>query len=83
MRGGDDRVLLWDAGTAQQRREWVVQVGYVEAVAFSPDGQTLAAAGRSPTVKLYDVAAGRERRTEAGLSHARDVYTVAYSPDGR
>ena len=47
------------------------------------DGQTLAAASRSTTVKLYDVAAGRERRTDAVLRHARDVYTITYSPDGR
>ena len=29
------------------------------------------------------MAAGQERRTDAVLRHSRDVYTVAYSPDGR
>jgi WD40 repeat protein/serine/threonine protein kinase len=52
----------------------------VSAVAFSPDGRHLAAAGHDHTVRVWDVATGRTVRTLAG--HADVVYGLAYSPDG-
>jgi hypothetical protein len=57
----------------------------VRAVAFSPDGKLLAAAGGLPgrkgEVKIWDAAAGTELRTIAG--HSDCIYAVAFSPDGR
>jgi WD40 repeat protein len=53
----------------------------VYGVAFSPDGRTLASGSADATVKLWDVASGREVRTLSG--HARGVDSVAFSPDGR
>lgn len=50
------------------------------AAAFSPDGQTLAAAV-GWTVTLFDIRAKRERRTLTG--HTGAVTAVAFSPDGR
>jgi WD40 repeat protein len=55
-------------------------LGRVLAVTFSPDGQTLASGGADQTARLWDVAAGKERRI---LRHAGPVDCVAYSPDGR
>jgi WD40 repeat protein/tetratricopeptide (TPR) repeat protein len=52
----------------------------VGAVAFSPDGATLASSGsHDDTVRLWDVATGRER---AVLEHSGHVYNIAFSPDG-
>jgi WD40 repeat protein/predicted dehydrogenase len=53
----------------------------VSAVAFSPDGSTLATASADETIKLWDVATGKERQTLAG--HTRPVNTLAYVPGGK
>jgi predicted NACHT family NTPase len=53
----------------------------VESVAFSPDGKTLATGGRSNTVKLWDVASGKELATLKG--HTNHANSVAFSPDGK
>ncbi|WP_051467407.1 TIR domain-containing protein [Pseudofrankia saprophytica] len=55
--------------------------GGVLAAAFAPDGTTLASAGNDRTVRLWDVATGRETRTLTG--HGDGVLAVAFSPDGR
>jgi dipeptidyl aminopeptidase/acylaminoacyl peptidase len=59
--------------------------GPVTAVAFSPDGKTLASADAeadgSGEIRLWDVAAGRLRTTLRGPG--RPVFALAYSPDGK
>jgi WD40 repeat protein/energy-coupling factor transporter ATP-binding protein EcfA2 len=53
----------------------------VIAVAFSPDGRTLATGGEDKTVKLWDPASHLELATLTG--HAGSVVSLAFSPDGR
>ncbi len=53
----------------------------VQAVAFSPDGKILASGSRDKTVRLWEVASGRELHILP--SHTNWVYSVAFSPDGK
>lgn len=55
--------------------------GSVQGCAFAPDGKTLATAGDDGTIRLWDLATGKERlrlSIEWGKFHS-----VAFSPDGR
>ncbi|MFJ9504346.1 WD40 repeat domain-containing serine/threonine protein kinase [Streptomyces anulatus] len=79
---------LWDLtridpepyGQGDPRRNLALEdVTY--AVAFSPDGKTLATGGPGSDVRLWDVATGRLKATLANRRiEARDL---AFSPDGR
>jgi WD40 repeat protein len=66
----------------------VLDVGAVESVSFSPNGKTLVSTSGVRTIKLWDVASGRNTATlkEEGLG-AKDLpyewATVAFSPDGK
>jgi WD40 repeat protein len=51
------------------------------SVALSPDGKTLASGSIDDTIKLWDVATGKEQATLKG--HTFEVNSVAYSPDGK
>src|SRR5262245_6392713 len=57
------------------------QAGPVRAVAFTPDGKSLAVASLDGSVRVWDVAAARE---QAALPrHERGALAVAFAPDGR
>ncbi|WP_413804547.1 eIF2A-related protein [Streptomyces sp. OE57] len=53
----------------------------VNAVAFAPDGRTLATGSADHTVKLWNTTTHREIATLTG--HANIVNAVVFSPDGR
>jgi WD40 repeat protein len=57
------------------------QAGNLNAVALTPDGKLLAAAGASQTIKLWSLGDGTPPRTLEG--HGGVVYALAISPDGR
>ncbi len=53
----------------------------VLAVAFSPDGKSLATTGEDRTIRLWEVATGKLTRTI--VNHGDRVGALAWSPDGK
>jgi WD40 repeat protein len=73
--------VLWDVDGRQAPRRLYGHLSWVGALAFAPDGKTLASGGAHRSVILWDVASMREaRRIET--SSAR-VTSLAFAPDGK
>lgn len=53
----------------------------ITALVFSPDGQTLASAASDKTIRLWEVATGKERQSFPADSYA--VGSLAFAPDGK
>ena len=54
---------------------------WVLSVVYSPDGRYLASGSGDNTIKIWEVATGKQLRTLTG--HSGGVFLVVYSPDGR
>ncbi len=73
-------VRLYDTTTWRLQRRLMERAG-IEAVAFSPGGQTLAVAGWSRVVSLYDLPTQKPKGTLP--PQRRWITSIAFSPDGR
>jgi WD40 repeat protein len=74
------RLTLWDAATGRRRLQLRGHEHFVESVAFTPDGKTLASS-EIETIHLWDVATGKEVRRidKSGWSKRH----LAFSSDGK
>jgi RNA polymerase sigma factor (sigma-70 family) len=92
--GHDGTMILWDSATRKQLRK--IQLledvyfhprgngfdsGGILALAFAPQGKTIASANHDGTVRLFEAATGKQLHVLRG--HAHRVIDVTFSPDGR
>jgi RNA polymerase sigma factor (sigma-70 family) len=74
------RVRLWDVATAKLTGE-LKGVGQTWALAYTPDGKSLATAGQDNSLRLWDLATGAERRHFG--DNKQKWINLAFSPDGK
>src|SRR5579883_2189969 len=77
----DKSIHLWRSDTGAEIRRFEGNQETPGAMAFAPDGKTLAAVSEDKTIRLWDVASGKELRQFRG--HEGRLWCIAYSPDGR
>jgi WD40 repeat protein len=74
----DGTARLWDAWTGELRDVLVGHDGWVQGVAFSPDGQRLATSSWDRTARVWEASSGRELFTLA--RHAGWLRGLDWSP---
>jgi RNA polymerase sigma factor (sigma-70 family) len=90
----DGRLIWWDSGTGKQLRKLKLDEdvyyypkrnrigsGGIQALAYAPNGKTIASANHDGTVRLFEAATGKQLQVLRG--HAHSVVSVAFSPDGK
>jgi WD40 repeat protein len=73
-------IHLWDAATGKELRRWSDGIARITALAFSPDGKTLACGGENRHLRFWDVGSGKELSPFSALIAGE---SVAFSPDGK
>ena len=79
-----DHVRVWDLDSANAAARQEANVGHVGGandVTFSPDGKLVASGGADDTIRLWDVAGGKELKVLRG--HTGQVATLRFTPDGK
>ena len=76
------RVLAWSLDDKEPRKLWdqpAAHDGWVRALVVSPDGTTVATAGRDRTLRLWTAADGKP---VVSMVCPEDVFSLAFHPDG-
>jgi len=71
-------VRIWNPGTGTTLRFLTGHTGPVRALAYAPDGKTLATGGDDDTVRIWNPATSTTLHT----LHTGPVRAMAYAPDG-
>ncbi len=80
--GCSESIRLWDVAAAKEAEPIPLKLNSIAALAFSPDGKTLAWSGvDGGDAALWDVATRKEAHRLGG--HKSIVRQLAFSPDGK
>ncbi len=94
---GDGDVKIWNLETGQEVVRFKAHPFAAYALAFSPDGKTLVSGGGDQKLCFWDVASLKSKASAPGApqttaalrkmatlqGHLKDVWAVAFSPDGQ
>jgi WD40 repeat protein len=75
---GHGEIRVWNARTGASVR-YIPEAGGLSSLAFSPDGQWIAAGGEDATGRIHDARSGALLAKLEG--HGLSVFAVAFSPD--
>jgi WD40 repeat protein len=75
---GNGKLRLVNVANGKEKLVRKTDSGNIKALAFSPDGRTLAFGSDDQTVRLWNLSSGQERR----YSHGAPIDCLAFSPDG-
>jgi WD40 repeat protein len=74
-------IELQNVATGKEITSLTGHEGFVNSVAFSPDGKTLASGSYDKTIKLWNITTGKE--ITSLNRHQDGVRSIAFSPDGK
>lgn len=74
------QVEIWDLSKRTRIRALSEQTEFVDALALSPNGQTIATGDRKGAIRLWNFNTGQLQRS---LSHGNIVYQLAFSANGK
>jgi WD40 repeat protein len=84
--GSDRQIILWDIHgnkidtiSADSKEPW----NRIEALKFSPDGKTIAAASTDGTLSLWSISGRSYKKISPQSSHSQAVLDVSFHPDGK
>ncbi len=77
----EGELILWNLETGAEVRRFEGHTGWVNSVAFSPDGQAALSGSADMTLMLWDVTTGDAIHRFEG--HTDAVNSAAFSPDGQ
>ena len=91
----DNTIYLWDLVEGVRKKTLRRQKGYLNCLAFSPDGKTLASGGEGEFIRgedgnfrrdngvfhVWDAVKGKRKHRFSG-EDMFDIWSVAFSPDG-
>jgi WD40 repeat protein len=81
--GTDAPVQVWNCETGKLTHELKYHTVGVMAVAFAPDGKTLATSGIDNKLRFWDAKTGKDVTKEREIALTGHGYNLNFSPDGK
>jgi WD40 repeat protein/transcriptional regulator with XRE-family HTH domain len=76
----DEEICLWQVADGRQLAIYHGHTGWIQSLAFSPDGATLASGSHDQTIRLWHLQTGQCLKTLRG--HGGCIQSLAFSPNG-